>query len=47
MNPNLSIDTALYFSEHPLVLVDVGASGGLKKRWNTLKKNVQIIGSGT
>jgi FkbM family methyltransferase len=44
MNLDLSNYNSSYFSEHPLVLIDVGASGGLKKRWDTIKKNIQIIG---
>ena len=31
-------------NQHPLVLVDVGASGGAEPPWNTLNSNLEIIG---
>jgi FkbM family methyltransferase len=39
-------DTCLadFHSEYPIVLVDVGASGGLEKNWEDAKKYLQIIG---
>ena len=33
-----------YYRKYPLVLVDVGASGGLEPNWKTAKKYLNIIG---
>jgi FkbM family methyltransferase len=33
-----------YYTQYPLVLVDVGASGGLESDWKPAKKYLQIIG---
>lgn len=33
-----------YYAQHPLVLVDIGASGGLEQNWKSAKKYLHIIG---
>ena len=33
-----------YYRKYPLVLVDVGASGGLESNWRPAEKHLQTIG---
>ena len=33
-----------FYNDFPLVLIDVGASGGLEKNWLEAKRHLQIIG---
>ena len=33
-----------YYKNHPLVLVDIGASGGLNRNWQTASSYLQVIG---
>lgn len=43
---NIFIESALskYYQKYPLVLADIGASGGLEPHWAPAKKYLQIIG---
>ena len=44
MNVFLAPEFARYYEKHPLVLVDVGAGGGLQHNWRPASKYLRVIG---
>ncbi len=44
MTALVSEDLVPIWRAHPLVLVDVGAAGGLQRKWRALKPYMRVIG---
>lgn len=46
MTPDIFIDPRFegVYERHPLVLVDVGARGGLKRNWSTARRHLRVLG---
>lgn len=43
MTPFIDRAFASYYEAHPLVLVDVGAAGGIKPRWRAARSHLRVI----
>ena len=44
MNPHIDVFFEDYYRSNPLTIIDVGAMGGLNKRWDRFNKYLQVIG---
>ena len=44
MNPFINAYFDKYYQEHPLIFVDIGASGGIPKEWKRVDRHLQVIG---
>jgi len=44
MNPYIDVFFEACYRDNPLTIIDVGAKGGLNKRWNCFDKYLQVIG---